>query len=292
MINESVNAKYLQLNASEVITNHPLVFSRFIIKLLRKNGLTISNKKAHDIQYSMYDPSMSGNKLTYNGAEFEISENQVDISFKFKLSGSEFLFTVKSMNFSFNAAKLTLERLLFKINEKINFLFKGGISWSAIRRQQDQIEREDKDLIKSYQKIKALDLYCGKLMDKFIFYNIKNEYRNKPQDTSIRIDISFSLQDFLDGVREGLGRDAEWRGDIKYEFQKYDIMKIIKLLTSNIERLYGLYLAHMNISRSDVIIIYKDKKYIELENIEKELKCDVPNSEMYQKIVTLLFQDI
>lgn len=291
MINESVNTKYLQLNAADVVTNHPLVFSRFIIKLLRKNGLTISDKKARDIQYSMYDPSMSGNKLTYNGAEFEISENQVDISFKFKLSGSEFLFTVKSMNFSFNTAKITLERLLFKINEKINFLFKGGISWSAIRQQQDQMDG-DKDLVKSYQKIQSLDSYCEMLIDKFMFYNIRNEYRNKPQDTSIRIDISFNLQDFLDGIKEGLGRNAEWRSDIKHEFQKRDIMKIVKLLTSNIERLYGLYLAHMNISRSDVIIIYRGKKYIELDDIEKELKCDVPDDEMYQKIVTLLFQDI
>lgn len=291
MINESVNAKYLQFNAADIITNHPIIFSRFIIKLLRKNNLKIGDKKARDIQHSMYDPSLSGNKLTYNGAEFEIAENQVDISFKFKLSGSEFLFTVKSMNFSFNAAKLTLEQLLFKINEKINFLFKGGISWSAIRQQQDQM-KDDKDLVKSYQKIEAFDLYCERLVDKFMFYNIRSEYRNKLQDTSLRVDISFSLQDFLDGVREGLGRKVEWKSDMKYKFQKIDAMKIIKLLTSNIERLYRLYLAHINISHSDVILIYRDKKYVELDDVEKELKYDVPDNEMYQEIITLLFQDI
>lgn len=290
MINESVNNKYLQLNAADVITNHPLVFSRFIIKLLRKNGLTIDAKGAKNIQRSMYDPSLSGNKLTYSGAEFEITENQVDITFRFKLSGSEFLFTVKSMNFSFNAVKLTLEQLLNKMNDKISFLFKGGISWSAIHQQQNQM-KDDNDIIKSYQKIEAFDLYCKRLADMFMFYDIRNEYRNKPGDTSLRVDIYFSLQKFLDNIKEGLGKNISWRDDFKYQFQKRNILKITKFLTSNIERLYGLYLAHINISQSDVMLLFREYKGVELGDVEKELKFNKPDNEMYYEIINLLFQD-
>ncbi|MBP7022440.1 MAG: hypothetical protein KBC30_11590, partial [Planctomycetes bacterium] len=234
---------------------------------LRRNGLDIDEKLARNIQYSIYDPGMSGNKIVYNGAEFEIKQNNVDIGFKFKMSGLNLFVKIKSTNFVFNTLKLTLKQLLSKIEEKVKFIFKNGISWSAISQQQDAMN--DKDEVKENNKIDLLDKYCSKLEEKFLFYNIKTDYSNKPGYEYIKIDIACTVQDFFDEISDGFGsKRFGWRFDIQYNFQKRDLIRIISLLTSNIKRYYNLELSTVRLSNDDLTIVYR--KYKSDVDLEKE----------------------
>jgi len=262
-LNETVNKKYLYLNSGDVITNHPIIFSRFFIKTLRKCGLNINKDRAKEIQKSMYDSK--DNNIINNSWGVEFKVNNID--FKIKLSGSNFFIDIYYKHFKFNTNNLTLKDLLNKIQDKILLILKN------------EINNNDPDIIKSNFNINLLNKYCNRLEDKFMFYKIHNEYTSKLIKKEIRINISFSLQEFFNEIENGFGRKFSSYNDGKfnYLFQKNDLKKITTLLINNIQNLYNINLNFIKFEDNNILIVFTNDNFKLNIDIQESLEQHVGN---------------
>ena len=169
MITESIN-NYYDMNALEVITYHPIIFSKAFTQAIQRS-MPIDSKDAEKIRDSLVTDKKESN-IFYNPAKFSIK----GFEFEVKCEGSKFKLRFNNesaRSLEFNISKLSLLELKQKIQKEFSIFSKTHeLSYK---------ERDKMGLINHDNKNELSDLegYLRSLSNKYLGYAFHYDYEEK-----------------------------------------------------------------------------------------------------------------
>jgi len=270
MINESLNNKYYDMNALEVITYHPIIFARVFTHAIQRS-MPLDSKDAEKIRDSLVTDKKESN-IFYNPARFSIK----GFEFEVKCEGSKFKLRFNNesgRSLEFNISKLSLLELKQKIQKEFSIFSKThDLSYE---------ERDKMGLINHNNRNELSDLegYLRSLSNKYLGYAFHYDYEEKRDYSSLSITAKFTMSENRSSTR------------FEYFFQKEELNKIINLISSFLKRKYNM---HFNIIRLSEYELYlhseSNNPYFAEVDLSKITDTSMSREKYYQMLITEVFE--
>lgn len=291
-MNESLNKNYFNIDALEIITYYPEIFSKAFLTSLQKSNLPIDSKTARSIRDKMIDDYHNTSNLLYNGIEFTINvpKYQKEIEFSLKVSGARLIFKVRnvfSRSWEFNLSKMTLGTILSKIEEKLKvFENIDSLDYKEFRKKLEELP-DDLDQEKSNSiRFNDLDSYLESITKKYkgftAFYSA--QLRGN-RDSTISLTIKFEylkylFQDDYSSIHSIRSFIKDELDKMEYKFHKEELKKIIKNITNFCKRRYDIEFFKYDLNSSlDRYEMYGSKYRRQIEDSEIEETLSIINDE-------------